>query len=69
MGQFHQHIYEKILRAQIPKVQKRQSIHQCLLMLLESAHEKAAHKLLVKLIPVVNFTDICQNAQNMKRIF
>jgi hypothetical protein len=38
-----------------PKSTKRQSIHQCLLELLVSVHVKAAHKMLMKLTPGVNF--------------
>ncbi len=40
-GRFHQHIYAKLLRMQIPKAKKTQSSHLCLFALLGSAHTKA----------------------------
>jgi hypothetical protein len=42
--------YEQLLPAQIPKVQKCSQV-VILFALLVSAHEKAAHKMLVKLTP------------------
>ena len=51
MSRFCQHIYEQLLCAQIPKVQKRQSIQQCFLTLLVSSLVKGACKMLVKSTP------------------
>jgi len=48
--QFHQCAYTKLLRMQIPKVQKA-AILDCLFALLGPAWVKAAHKMLVKLTP------------------
>jgi hypothetical protein len=50
-GQFHQHVYKQLLQVQIPKAQKRKSIHQCLFVLLGSARVKSAHEMLVKSTP------------------
>jgi len=43
-GQFHQHVYAKLLCMQIPKVQKRQSSHECLFALMGSLLQKAVRK-------------------------
>jgi len=40
----------KVFTLEDPQISKRQSSHQCLFALLWSAHTKAAHKILVKLI-------------------
>jgi len=50
-GRFHHHVYQQLLRAQIPKAQKRQSSRQYLFALLGSACKKALCKILVKLSP------------------
>jgi hypothetical protein len=47
MGQFHQHVYAKLLRAQIPKVQKNYGL-AVFFALLGSARVKAACKESVK---------------------
>jgi len=46
-----QSFYEQLMRAKIPKAQKKQSSHQCLFSLLGSSQEKAVHKKLMKLTP------------------
>ncbi len=51
---FYQHVYAQLLRAQIPKVQKRQSSHQGLYSLLGSGCARVACKMLVKLTPNEN---------------
>ncbi len=53
-GQFHQHVYAQRKSAKI------QSSHHCLFALLGSECAKAAHKMLVKSTPSVNFTNILQ---------
>ena len=49
-GQFHQQVYKQLLCAQILKAQKLLEL-TVFLVLLESGHVKAEHKMLVKLTP------------------
>jgi len=53
--------YEQLLRTQIPKAQKRQSSCQ-FFVLSGSESQKAAHNMLMKLTPGVNFINILQTA-------
>jgi len=48
MGSISPKFYEKLLRAQIPKVQKIQPSCQSFFALLGSVRVKAAHKMLMK---------------------
>jgi len=52
-----------------PKSANRQSSHQYLSILLGSAYVKAAHKMLMKLTPGVNITDIEKRAFFMQKRF
>jgi len=45
-----------------PSSAKRQSSHQCLLILLGSVGAKAAHRMLAKLTPGVNFINVLHTA-------
>jgi len=61
LGQFHQHVYEQLFCVQIPKAQKDYQL-DCIFYAFESALVKAAHKMLGKLTPGVNFINILQAA-------
>jgi len=49
--------YKQLLRAQIPKAQKRQSGQPCHFTLLGPMSIKAAHKMLMKLTPEAKFSN------------
>jgi len=51
LGSISRKLYAQLLRAKIPKAQKRKSSHQCLFALMGSVRVKGAHKMLVKLTP------------------
>ena len=53
-GQFNQPVYAQLLSKQVPKAQKA-AWFDCLIVSLGSACVKAAHKVMVKLTPVLNF--------------
>jgi len=57
------------LRAKILKTQKRQSSQQCRFVLLGPTSIKAAHKMLTKLTPGVNFNDILRSNFSYERRF
>ncbi len=57
-GQFHQHVYTKLISAQIPKAQQNTVKLSVFFALLESARAKAACRILMKLTPGVNFTNM-----------
>ncbi len=49
-GRFHQHVYEQLLRAPIPKVQNFSQVVS-IFAPMQSASVKALHKMLIKLTP------------------
>jgi len=69
MGQFHQHVYTKLLFEQILKEQKEFQVISVFFVLLGSAHVKAARKTLVKFTPIVNFINVISANFSYERCF
>jgi hypothetical protein len=57
-GSISSTFYEQLKHEKIPRVQKKQSSHQCLFELLGYLCAKDVHKTLVKSTTVVNFINI-----------